>query len=90
MCSAVMYSRCLSKKWSLLLYVLSSIHTGTLSFRVDVPLTIGSHNVTVSIVDVFEQTASATVQFVIIGNHKICIATNAVKSCAYVALATAE
>ena len=51
------------------MYVLTLIRTGSLSFTVDVPLAIGSHNVTISIVDVFEQTASATVQFVIIGNH---------------------
>ena len=53
----------------------SLIHTGSntqaRSFTVDVPQSIGfgSHSVTISILDEFEQSSLATLQFEIIGNH---------------------
>jgi len=51
----------------------SFVHTGSnsqaQSFMVNVPLSIGlgSHNVTISIIDEFAQNASTTLQFVIRG-----------------------
>ena len=71
----IMCSRGPAKNWSLFHVFPSSIYTGSnslaRSFTMDIPFIVGlgSHNVTISIMDRFEQSASATLQLEILGNH---------------------